>query len=265
VRDASDAIQAAINDGVVARHYADVDLAGMRPEVLKKDRVAYVSYRKGEQIYWTTRPVVIPSGETILSNGTEAIRARCGNLISAVPLIPTSETEITELDLVDIPEPVAITTNAPVSVRPLPMDELFALARLLPDTDATLLVPAAEPTSLGPEMLYGGGPGLLRGYGGVITDTPGSQTESTPAQTPEPVPTPGTILPPPDTLLTGPQIPGVNKSPEPLPDVTVIDVQPGAGPNDKTPPGPPVSVPEPATWVLLGTGVVLTFLRRRRS
>jgi hypothetical protein len=48
----------------------------------------YVSYRKGEQVYWTARKVTLAEGESILSDGQNDIRARCGNRISDTPQLP---------------------------------------------------------------------------------------------------------------------------------------------------------------------------------
>ncbi len=80
-------------DAVVAEHYSDVNASTMRPEILKADRMAYVSYRLGSRVYWTSKKVRIRSGETILTNGQTQIRARCGNCISMEPLMPTSADE----------------------------------------------------------------------------------------------------------------------------------------------------------------------------
>lgn len=80
-------------DAVVAHHYSGVDPSTMRPEILTADRLAYVSYRKGDRVYWTSRQVRIRSGETILTNGQTEIRARCGNCISRKAMLPTSADE----------------------------------------------------------------------------------------------------------------------------------------------------------------------------
>jgi hypothetical protein len=84
----------AINlDPVVADHYRDVDRATMRPVFVRSDRLAYVSYRLHDRVYWTKHRVRIFQGERILTNGQTEIRARCGNCISMSPLLPTSDEE----------------------------------------------------------------------------------------------------------------------------------------------------------------------------
>jgi hypothetical protein len=69
-------------DAVIAAHYRDADLGQMRLTTLSKGKAAYVSYRVGDKIYWTRNRVWIPPGESVLTDGTVEIRARCGNCIS---------------------------------------------------------------------------------------------------------------------------------------------------------------------------------------
>ena len=69
-------------DAVVAAHYRDVDPRDMRLTTLSKGKAAYVSYRVGDRIYWTRNRVWIKPGESVLTDGTVEIRARCGNCIS---------------------------------------------------------------------------------------------------------------------------------------------------------------------------------------
>ena len=49
---------------------------------LTAGRAAYVSYRSGDRIYWTRERVWLKAGETVLTDGTTTIRARCGNCVS---------------------------------------------------------------------------------------------------------------------------------------------------------------------------------------
>ena len=69
-------------DAVVAAHYRDVDPGEMRLTTLSRGKAAYVSYRVGDRVYWTRNRVWIAPGESVLTNGTVEIRARCGNCIS---------------------------------------------------------------------------------------------------------------------------------------------------------------------------------------
>ena len=75
-------------DRVVAAHYASFDVDKARPVVVEKPRAVHVSYRKGDKVYWTARKVMLAEGETLLSDGSNEMRARCANRISDVPQYP---------------------------------------------------------------------------------------------------------------------------------------------------------------------------------
>lgn len=75
-------------DQVVAQHYAGLQVASTRVLTVSKPRAVYVSYRKGDQVYWTSKRVMLAQGETLLSDGSSEIRTRCGNRISEVPRLP---------------------------------------------------------------------------------------------------------------------------------------------------------------------------------
>ena len=96
--DAPGLTRALEGDPVVADHYRGVDPTTMRAETLTSDRLAYVSYRVDDRVYWTKRKLLIRSGETVLTNGQVEIRSRCGNCISLAPMLPTAEDEPDELE-----------------------------------------------------------------------------------------------------------------------------------------------------------------------
>lgn len=80
-------------DRVVAAHYKNIAPQLMRNERLQQPLLAHVSYRLGDKIYWTKKPVQLPKYEPIMTDGTTTIRERCGNLISMEPLAPASDEE----------------------------------------------------------------------------------------------------------------------------------------------------------------------------
>ena len=80
-------------DKVVAAHYKDITPQLMRNERLQQPLLAHVSYRLGDKVYWTKKPVQLPKNEPIMTDGKTSIRERCGNLISMEPLAPVSEEE----------------------------------------------------------------------------------------------------------------------------------------------------------------------------
>src|SRR5215831_5488565 len=94
------------SDEIAARHYEAFDLS--RIVVTKADsaRPVYVSYRKGESIYWTRRPVQLHKDEPLLTDGVLFARARCGNRISDSPQKPVAETPEDEPspNIFDVPE-----------------------------------------------------------------------------------------------------------------------------------------------------------------
>jgi hypothetical protein len=75
-------------DKVVAAHYAAFEVARAHPVTVTKARAVHVSYRKGDQVYWTANKVMLAEGETLLSDGKNEIRGRCGNRISEVAMLP---------------------------------------------------------------------------------------------------------------------------------------------------------------------------------
>jgi hypothetical protein len=110
-------LRAAIErDAVVAAHYRDVRLDQMQAVTLTTGRSAYVSYRKGDRIHWTRERIWLKAGETVLTDGTTMIRARCGNCISDVKNESATAVEPApgELDEFIVP-PIAASEVDPVA------------------------------------------------------------------------------------------------------------------------------------------------------
>jgi hypothetical protein len=80
-------------DPVVAAHYAGFKVARTHIVRLDHDRAAYVSYRLGNVVFWTKRRVIIPAGESLLTDGESMARTRCGNRLSVSPEAPVSPEE----------------------------------------------------------------------------------------------------------------------------------------------------------------------------
>ena len=78
-REVADAMR---KDAVVAAHYRHVDVDKVHTKTVTAARAVYVSYRIGNQTYWTKDRVQLSPGETVLTDGETEIRARCGNLVS---------------------------------------------------------------------------------------------------------------------------------------------------------------------------------------
>ncbi len=264
-RSAQELAHAIDTDSVVAGAYRDVDPETMRPWIVRAERLAYVSYRKNDRVFWTKKKVRIYEGETILTNGQTEIRGRCGNGISMEPLLPTSEDEPEEtaFDALSDVGPLLVSFNLTPAGLPLVT---------APSLDGEVGAPL--PGSLGP--LLGGGAG---GFG-----TGGSRGESNDG-TGGGVP-PGFAISPPSgdspVALSPIVVPG-DSSGGPSGDGPGILVPPGLDPlvlqpllgpepNPQGPPTlpetPPVNatpVPEPATLLLFGSGVAALLARHRRG
>jgi hypothetical protein len=83
-----DVLRAMRSDKVVADHYAGFAADKAQVQTVPAARAVYVSYRKGDQVFWTKHKVMLAEGETVLSDGTNLIRGRCGNRISDTPRLP---------------------------------------------------------------------------------------------------------------------------------------------------------------------------------
>lgn len=167
----ADAVQ---HDAVVAEHYGNFRVRSVHAIRLKKDRRAYVSYRIGGKIYWTRHKVTLHAGETLLSDGKNLARGRCGNRVSDAPKLPVSPKE-----------PPERTMSKPVFVPdPLPLGFPVGEPRLEPIT--------LPPQSFGPPSVPPGGP-FPPFFPPIFPGGPG--TPSTPPGPPPPPPLVSTTEP----------------------------------------------------------------------
>ena len=141
-------------DPVVAEHYKGFDLSKARVERLETPRVAHVSYRIGRNVYWTSKPVVLPAGERVITDGVCIARTRCGNQVAARPGVTSpAEPAASVLDT-----PAASALDTPVASRPFSASSAAALSTL------------GRKSGIAP-ALAGGGAG---GSGGGAPGSPGS-------------------------------------------------------------------------------------------
>lgn len=96
-------VAAVRRDAVVAAHYKAIDVERVRPVTVTAARAVYVSYRRGNEVFWTKRPVQLTPGETLLTDGTSEIRARCGNRVSdhARQPVAADEPAVVVLDAIE--------------------------------------------------------------------------------------------------------------------------------------------------------------------
>ncbi len=97
-------IHAVKDDKIVAEHYSNFK-AG-QAEIVKTEEIQFmhVSYRMHNKIFWTAKKLKIPKGETMITDGLQCARTRCGNMVSATPQEPVSEEE-PPIIVFDIPVP----------------------------------------------------------------------------------------------------------------------------------------------------------------
>ncbi len=89
-------------DPVVRAHYGGFDLTKAHVIRLPQGRLAYVSYRIGDQVYWTTHKLRLAKDEAVITDGAHTARTRCGNLVSETPVHPNSAKE-PAIDTLDAP------------------------------------------------------------------------------------------------------------------------------------------------------------------
>ena len=153
--------RAIANDPVVAEHFKNFDLSKTRVETLTQPRIAHVSYRNGDDVFWTKKAVRIPAGEKVLTDGTNMARTRCGNCLSTAPAAPVSDAE-PAAHVLDTPElvPAFRRTSLPTGGITVP-----------PGPDGPVGSIASNPPGGSPRATPSAGP-LPPGRG----DTPGSSS-----------------------------------------------------------------------------------------
>lgn len=85
VEDAKELKWVAEHDPVVAAHYAGFDYERAQVVRLTLARTVYVSYRIGNNIYWTRRRLTLHKGEKLITDGRITARARCANRVEEAP------------------------------------------------------------------------------------------------------------------------------------------------------------------------------------
>lgn len=91
--------EALLADPVAAKHYADFHSGAAEIVAAPQAQLLYASYRIDNRVYWTRRPLEIPAGEALISDGENLARARCGNRLSPKPQQPITRSEPSEAEL----------------------------------------------------------------------------------------------------------------------------------------------------------------------
>jgi hypothetical protein len=79
-------------DKVLASHYNGIGNNLIRT-TLSSEKWLYASYRVADEIYWTKNRIAVHQGEAVLTDGSNLVRARCGNRLSEKPRLPVRKFE----------------------------------------------------------------------------------------------------------------------------------------------------------------------------
>ena len=290
VTDRRELARVVVMDKVVATHYAAFETARATVRTVDKPRAVYVSYRKGDKVYWTAKKLQLARGETLLSDGQNEIRTRCGNRISDVPRLPVeaqgpSEEELdSSVDVAQDGEAEGDVEETGFAVDGNPAGQAFQLqtfaSTTTPNGGASMLhnfgmnrfgggIPDATWTGSGvPLYLVDKTSSVTTGTGtstgNAGTGTPGGTGDPGAGGTPAGG-TSGTTLP---TTLDETVLPSTDtgtKPPSPLPGTLLpptTDLPGNTNDPGKTPTRPG-NAPEPGSLWLGGAGVAALLAARR--
>jgi hypothetical protein len=180
-------------DPVVAKHYSNFKLDRARVIEAQADRDVHVSYRIGEEIFWTKKRLKVTKGERLITDGTNFTRTRCANVLSEVPQGKTSLDE-------PAPEVLDAPLNPLSDPTPFMPPVIVGGGPLNPSSDPSPVMPPVvnaggplnPPSDLTPFMLpfvIGGGPLEPAGGSGDGNGDGGGEGNS-----PVPVPEPASML-----------------------------------------------------------------------
>jgi hypothetical protein len=108
IRSIQELKNAIAKDLVVSTHYATFRMERARIIRLDRERLMHVSYRLGDEVFWTQRVLTVKKGETLVTDGVQTARTRCGNLISETIAAPVSANE-PPVEELNAPEKIPFT------------------------------------------------------------------------------------------------------------------------------------------------------------
>jgi hypothetical protein len=118
------------NDPVASAHYAGFHRDGLRMTYARGPLLMYASYRMGGSVYWTSHPVHVAAGESLITDGTSLARARCGNQLSDSPREPVTRMEPIDREM-ETPETLDLNPHINSDINPAAAADTPALDRLL--------------------------------------------------------------------------------------------------------------------------------------
>jgi len=170
VESAADLKNSLTRDPIVAKHYEDFQVERTQVVRLNQDRLLYVSYRLGNRVFWTKKPLLLPKGEAVITDGEHLARTRCGNRLSEAPASPVLAAG-PEFEA-GPPEEAEVFPGAPEMVGP----PALPVSPLPPSTP-----PTTSATPPGSPLPPGGGIIVP-----PVVPVPGGGSTPSPIPTPEP-------------------------------------------------------------------------------
>jgi hypothetical protein len=186
VESASELRNSVVHDPVVAEHYGDFDVARARVIHLDQDRLLYVSYRLGNRVFWSKNRLTLLKGETVITDGANMARTRCGNRLAEAPVGPVMAAE------------PALETAPPEVAQVLAGAPALLGAPFVPGD-----VPLAPPPAFGipPDSGSPGGGIIFPPGTPIVGGGPPSHGAAPPPLVPPPVIPPPVSTPEPEALL----------------------------------------------------------------
>lgn len=132
VQSAQELRNALEHDPIAAVHYAGFNVSQTHVVRLASDEEMYVSYRLNNRIYWTRKRLKLLKGETVITDGKNVARTRCGNRLSATAQSPVAAKQ--PLDMTLDPAPLPDVAEARPIALPLALPFPVASSVLTPDS-----------------------------------------------------------------------------------------------------------------------------------
>lgn len=157
-------------DPAVASHYEGLAVGELRPVRVPIDRQVHVSYRRGDIVFWTPYKVTLKAGETVLTDGVNEVRARCGNRISATVRGPAEALEVAPKESV-LDETLSVGL-ARREFQPGHTPEWLIAAVKDPSQQASrdaAAIAGGGGAAAGPDSFGGGAMVFLGGGGGLVS------------------------------------------------------------------------------------------------
>jgi len=114
ITSAEEFLQRVAEDPTLNSFFGSCDVeATIQP--LPDDILVFMAFRRGQEIKWTRRPLLVHKGEYVLTFCGKTVLARCGNLISWTPMQPSEDVppSLLEAPVEERPNPQASDHPAP--------------------------------------------------------------------------------------------------------------------------------------------------------